>query len=102
MNSLNIYCKEKLQKAMEAAQQHNDKTLSNCLVRLISYSMWNTCDHVNLCRDWGEHCFYFEVKRPDGSLSMNGGIIFHGWPDEGYQENGSVQLTPQYGWAMHT
>lgn len=102
MNSLNIYCKGKLQKAMEAAQQHDDKTLQNCICRLVSYSMWNTCDHVDLFADYGEYCFYFAVKHIDGTLSMNGGIIFHGWPEEGYRENGSVQLTPQYGWSIHT
>lgn len=102
MNSFNILCKEKFQKALEASREHYDKTFQDCIMRLVSYSLWPTCDRVNLVSDYGEHCFYFEVKREDGTTSMNGGLIFHGWPEKGYVENGSVQLSPSYGWSIHT
>lgn len=38
----------------------------------------------------------------NGETHMIGGIVFHGWPETGYMTNGSVQLTPEYGWASHT
>lgn len=38
----------------------------------------------------------------NGDTRLVGGIVFHGWPETGYQQNGSVQLVPQYGWASHS
>lgn len=38
----------------------------------------------------------------NGEVELVGGLIFHGWPETGYKENYSVQLTPSYGWSKHT
>lgn len=102
MNTLNITCADKFNKALEESQKHRDNTLQGCITRLVSYSLWGDDYRVNVYPDCGEHCFYFEVRCGDNSLSMNGGLIFHGWPEEGYRENLSVQLTQSYGWSIHT
>lgn len=57
---------------------------------------------VHIGMDWDDKCFSFSVQNPDGSCGICGGIIFHGAPDLGYLENGSVQLSPSYGWQIHT
>lgn len=49
-----------------------------------SYNEFTFCEYLN------------------GTPRINGGIIFHGWPETGYKTNGSVQLSPSYGWATHT
>lgn len=51
--------------------------------------------------DESDNCFYFEEFH-GGLRYMNGGIIFHGDPETGYIKNNSVQLTPSYGWHLHT
>lgn len=99
---LHIHCKEKWCKAMEASREHYDKTFAECVMRLMNFFAWNGTKEVNIFPDFDEHCFYFTVIREDGSISMNGGMIFHGFPGEGYKENGSVQLTRSYGWSIHT
>lgn len=38
----------------------------------------------------------------DGNIRLVGGIIFHGWPETGYEINGAVQIAPTYGWSSHT
>ena len=87
---------------MEASREHYDTTFQDCIMRLTGIYAWNGVKEVNIYSSVGEHCFYFEAIREDGSLSMNGGVIFHGFPEEGYMQNNSVQLTPTYGWSIHT
>lgn len=99
---IKIHCKEKWCAAMRAAREHYDKTFSECVMRLMGFYAWEDVAEVNVYSDFGEHCFYFTVKRENGSVSMNGGMIFHGFPGEGYKQNGSVQLSPAYGWQIHT
>lgn len=33
---------------------------------------------------------------------LTGGIVFHGWPETGYQQNFAYQIDPSYGWSRHT
>ncbi len=49
-----------------------------------SYNEFTFCEYLN------------------GNTRINGGIVFHGWPETGYKINGAVQLSPSYGWATHT
>lgn len=52
---------------------------------------------------WNEK--WHEFSFCEGGIEGNGicgGIVFHGAPDEGYKENGSVQIEPCYGWSSHT
>lgn len=97
-----IMCKERFKGAMELSREHRDQTFSNCMMRLLSYLTWNNADKVQLAGDWDEHCFNFAVLRADGSIMLNGGVIFHGFPESGYKQNGSVQIDPSYGWHIHT
>ena len=97
-----IKCMEKFKKAVEAAYEHRDTTFEKCIFRLVTFSTWNNAAEVRLCSDFGEHCFYFVVLDVEGRTMMNGGVIFHGFPESGYKQNGSVQIDPSYGWQIHT
>ena len=97
-----IKCKEKFKKAMELSREHDDKTFANCMCRLLSFYCWKDVEKVVLYNDYYEHSFTFTVYNEDGSISINGGVIFHGFPEQGYRESGSVCIEPTYGWQIHT
>ena len=91
------YFKEQL----EYAEKHNDKSLSNCMERL-THRIKMSSDHiVRISQDYQERSFLF-CHYYGGQPHDNGGIIFHGYPDEGYRVANSVQLSPSYGWSTHT
>ncbi len=97
-----VRCKEKLRKAMELSREHDDKTLRDCIYRLVSFCFWKDAEKVVLYSDYYEHSFTFTVFNEDGSVAINGGVIFHGFPEQGYRESGSVCIEPTYGWQIHT
>lgn len=99
---VNIYCKENWREALELSRKNYDKTFGECMLRMMSYCTLPGVKETNIYTAYDKHCFYFEIKREDGSLYMNGGIIFHGFPETGYQQNGSVQLDRTWGWSIHT
>lgn len=97
-----IMCKERFKEAMKLSREHYDKTFGNCMMRLLSYLTWDNAAVVRLRRDWDDYCFQFVVMDENGNVLLNGGVIFHGFPESGYKQNGSVQLEPSYGWQIHT
>lgn len=84
------------------AQQHGDNSLLECLRRLRRYRKVSDYDEIVIYRDYEDRSFQWCHKSRGGNVEINGGLIFHGYPSEGYRENGSVQLEPQYGWSIHT
>lgn len=95
-------CKKEFKEAIELSREHCDLTFGKCMQQLLSYLTWDNADKVRLSRDWDEYCFNFAVLRADDSVMLNGGVIFHGFPEIGYKQNGSVQIDPSYGWQIHT
>ena len=90
----------KLQESLAFAQTKNDPSLQNCLDNLKRVE--ENCDlETDVFSDRNEHCFVF-VRKRNGNFAGNGGIIFHGHKDSGHIQNGSVQMTPSYGWQTHT
>lgn len=89
----------------ESARRHSENpeygdlhSIFNCLRNHIRVSS----DQLLLISyDKSDNCFYFS-EFEGGTLRLNGGIIFHGDPETGYIQNNSVQLTPSYGWHLHT
>lgn len=84
------------------ATQHNDNSLMDCLKRFRNYMKKTKGHKIVICRDFSDRSFTFYEDFGNDHYGMNGGIIFHGYPEEGYKENCSVQLTPSYGWSIHT
>lgn len=84
------------------ASQHNDTSLLDCLRRFRHYMKRGAAHKIVISRDFTDRSFQFLEDYGNGKYGLNGGIIFHGYPEEGYKENCSVQLTPSYGWQIHT
>lgn len=99
---LKIQCKDKWRKAKEASREHYDKTFDACFSRLLARSTNENVKEVIVTSEHGEHCFFFREVYENGGTGICGGIIFHGFPDSGYKENGSVMLSPSFGWSIHT
>lgn len=91
----------KLKKLFAECQAHGDNSLMECLRRFHSHRRVSSdqCVKVYYNERYNEFSFGEYIN---GQCRMNGGIIFHGWPETGYEENGSVQLDPRYGWSSHT
>jgi hypothetical protein len=96
----------KLQEQLEFAKTINDESLQHCLDNLkqVEENMQERIPglETEIYPDWAKRSFAFCRKSPKGEFCGNGGIIYHGSPNEGYQEGGSVQIQPSYGWQIHT
>ena len=90
-----------LEEQLQYAKKHNDNSLDNILKRLSDRPRCADNHYIHIDKDFAERSFIF-TEFINGKVEMRGGIIFHGYPDEGYKENCSVQLTPLYGWQVHT
>lgn len=88
-------------KQVKYAQEHEDGSLMDCVKHFQKYPK-HTHDHkFVIYKDMCERCFQF-TEYLNGRVGLHGGIIFHGYPKEGYKQNGSCQIEPSYGWSTHT
>lgn len=92
---------ERLEKSKEFANSIGDTSLDDCLTRLSKHSRLGVDHYISLFPDFSKHGYIF-CEYLNNECRMNGGIIYHGNPKEGYKENSSVQLNPSYGWSIHT
>lgn len=106
---LTILCPERWEEEWERScnavldfQIKPENSLRAVIEKMGSYLGHKDIVEVRIGSDCYKHCFSFGVYRKDGSLYMNGGIIFHGLPTSGYQQNGSVEISCRYGWSTHT
>lgn len=107
--TLRILCPERWEEEWERSsnavydrQIAPERSLSAMLGRVAGYLGYKDITEVRIGSDFCKHCFTFGAYHEDGSLWMNGGIIFHGLPETGYEENGSVEMSRNYGWSTHT
>jgi len=94
---MEIRCEERYQEAMEYAEKTGDKTLQDCLERLERWEANRKCK-IYLQKDFAPLSFYFEMLDSSGNRIMNGGVLYHGNPDQSF----AVQLVPSKGWEIHT
>ena len=99
---LEILCPEKWFKALQHANETEDESLKNCVWNLMNWCQGDPNATIHISSDFGEHCFFFQDIDGNGNVGICGGIVYHGNPKSGYKQNGSVQLTPSYGWQIHT
>ena len=57
---------------------------------------------LHLLTDWARNSFSFTLLDAQDRVIVNGGLIWHGDEQSGHQTGGSIQMTPQYGWQVHT
>ena len=98
MESCSDYFKEQL----DYANRIGDTSLQNCLDRFLNRPKRDDDHTINIRRDaYSERSFFF-TEFYNGKIQLAGGIIYHGSPNDGYKQNGSVQMNPSYGWQIHT
>lgn len=89
-----------------AFEPHPYNSFQDCIIRILSFELNSQAQDENnyyvIGSEYGEHCLSFGEHRADGRAGLCGGIIFHGFPETGYKQNGSVQLDASYGWSTHT
>lgn len=91
----------KLKELVADCRNHDDDSLMECLKSFHNHRRVATDQHIEVY--YNSNCGDFSFgKFINGECQLFGGIIFHGWPETGYQTNGSVQLIRHYGWSTHT
>lgn len=91
---------KRLDQAIQHAKVTGDSSLKDCLERLESWEKDGRT--TTLYDDSSPLSFYFEVRRDDGSLWMNGGVLYHGNPDESFAVIIDSFDKPFIGWRIHT
>lgn len=91
----------KLKELVIDCRNHGNDSLMGCLMRFHQYARVAADQYVEVSYNNSYNEFGF-CHYINGRPNTAGGIIFHGWPETGYQTNGSVQLDPHYGWSTHT
>ena len=94
---MTIICEERYREALAYAEKTGDTTLNECLEQLKRWEAGMEGE-VHLLWDFAPLSFYFEIRAKDGSRLMNGGVLYHGSPDESF----ALQLVPAKGWQVHT
>lgn len=92
---------EKLKQLVRDCEAHGNTSLMNILKRFHSYHQTAEDQFIQIHYNQRYNEFGF-CEYVNGKPRLNGGIIFHGWPETGYKTNNSFQLIPKYGWALHT
>lgn len=91
----------KLKALIADCRAHGDDSLFDCFKKLQQCCRVATDQYVEIAyhNRWNEFNF---CKYVNGQAILFGRIVFHGWPETGYETNGSVQIDPHYGWSSHT
>lgn len=90
-----------LKELIRDCEKHDGTSLLTVLKRFHNYRQC-VADHYVDVYYYRSHNEFAFSEMVNGKPHLCGGIIFHGWAETGYQENFSVQLSPSYGWAIHT
>lgn len=88
-----------------AAQKGIIHSLNKVFAQLLTWERYEDGEitkEIYIGTDFEEKSFTFSLRTKSGEYDICGGIIYHGCPEDGYCENGSVQLEPSYGWQIHT
>ncbi len=91
----------KLREIIQDCHNHGDDSLMSILRRFHNHRCVAEDHSITVkYREWDNEFVW--IEHYDGEDHIIGHIVFHGWPETGYQQNGSVQIDPRYGWASHT
>ena len=70
------YTDGKLEETVKESLEEGNLTLIECLANLIKGHGKNN-NEISIGIDFAPRSFEFAIKRPNGSIYLNGGIIFH-------------------------
>lgn len=91
----------KLKELIADCRAHGNDSLMECF-KIFRHSQRVAADHYfDVCYNeaWNEFSSCEYVNGKPGIVRV---FVFHGWPETGYQTNGSIQLDPRYGWSSHS
>ena len=88
--------KKDIRKHWTMLKKKGDKSLQYCL-DCLNAKETNSNSEIILYKDFAPYSFYFEQMK-DGNRIMNGGLLYHGNPDQSF----AVQLISSIGWSIHT
>lgn len=91
----------KIKELIRECEAHNDNSLIEIFRRFHNYRRVAKDQYIQISYNPRYNKFTF-CEYTNGKKGLVGGIVFHGWPESGYQENYSKQLIPFYGWQSHT
>lgn len=91
----------KLKELIHDCQAHGDNSLLKALKGLRQRIKLGANHYIQVTYHSSYNEFTF-CEYLNETPRINGGIVFHGWPETGYKTNGSVQISPSYGWSKHT
>lgn len=91
----------KIKELIRECEAHNDDSLIKIFRRFHNYRRIAKDQYIQISYNSKYNEFVF-CEYTNGKKGLVGGIIFHGWPETGYQQNYAMQLTPSYGWSSHT
>lgn len=90
-----------LKELIQDCRNHDNDSLLSCMKRFHNFARISSDQRIEIYynKAWNEFtfCEYVGDKQ-----RLVGGIIFHGWPETGYKQNGACQIDPHYGWSSHT
>lgn len=94
-----IHCQERYDSIANYAKEIGDSSFQKCID---TFKQWEENSkgryEIQLAPDFAPHSMSFVEVYKNGERGMNGGLIYHGSPDESY----SVQIVPKQGWQIHT
>ena len=95
---MKILCQEHFDEVQEFAKKIKDDSFQKCLD---SFKRWeqnpNQPCEIELYKDFAPYSFFFKQIYPDGSVGLQGGLLYHGNPDESY----SITCSDKK-WQIHT
>lgn len=99
-------CDKALSETLEFAKKHGRlQDFLDQVQHVRNIASNHTGARVKFCKDFSPHSFVWVIRKADGNMVMNGGLIFHG-PHDGFGSGQgptySVTLNPTDGWSIHT
>ena len=82
---MKILNEEHFQNVKRYAESIGDTTLQKCLERLKSWEKNpNRPCEIELYYDFAPYSFGFRERYPDGRIGIEGGLLYHGRPDQSF------------------
>ena len=98
---IDIRNEERFIQCIEHAEKTNDPSFFQCIANKIHIN-YGSPTTLHLGWDYDKYSMQFYMEYEKFGNGIHGGIIYHGNPQDGYNDGGSIQLTPSYGWSSHT
>ncbi len=94
---MQIKCEERYREALAHAEKTDDKSLQQCIDKLKSWEPLYGGELV-LTEYFAPLSFNFKIIDTAGKTLINGGLLYHGNPDQSH----AITFDRSIGWQTHT